>query len=156
MSLIPNLEQLANHSSDPNHDVFEVESHKLFAIDQAIIALGEISELQFNGVYFRPEVDEEERSSISQNLNEWRSLWRLLPQSLPDLSVKHVPLYFQGSIEVSGQTRYLLSRSVSSTQFIFIFASDQLSVERAKYYLDQSIELLDHKLQSASLTSNIG
>ena len=156
MSITSDLEQQVNQPSDPDRDVFEVESHKLFRIDQAIIAMGEISELQFNGICFRPSVDQNDQSSISQSLNQWRSLWRLLPQSLPNLSAEHIPLYFQGSIEVSGQKQYLLSRSLSSTQYIFLLASDHLSVERAKYYLDQSTELLDYKLQSASRTSSLG
>lgn len=156
MSITSDLEQLVNQPSDSDHDVLEVESHKLFRVDPAIIAMGEISGLQFNGMYFRPDIDQNDQSSISQSLNQWRSLWRLLPQSLPNFSTEHIPLYFQGSIEVSGQNQYLLSKSISSTQYIFLLASAHLSAERAKYYLDQSIELLDYKLQSASSTSSLG
>ena len=135
--------------------MFKVEAQKLLDSNQDMIALGAVNELKFTETVFRTEMNEEEQNLVIQGLKEWKALWRLLPQSLPSLNPEAHPIYFQGLIEIAGKSTYVLSQSLSSTQFIFLLGLPSLSPEQAKFYLERSLLSLKYQLQSPIHSQNV-
>lgn len=155
MSLPLNSESSSQQPSLFENSTFKVIAKKLLNSNQELFALGLINELKFDEVIFSAEVDSKEQQAVNQDLKEWKALWRLLPQSLSLASPNNSPIYFQGVIEVAGQARYVLSQSLSSTQFIFLLGLPSLMPEQAKFYLKQSIQSSAHQLLTPSHSPNV-
>ncbi|MAD60526.1 MAG: hypothetical protein CMH49_03290 [Myxococcales bacterium] len=136
-------------------NLFNTEAQNLLDSNQDIIALGTVHELKFTETVFRAEMNKEEQKLVIQGLKEWKSLWRLLPQSLTSLNPETHPIYFQGLIEIAGKSTYVLSQSLSSTQFIFLLGLPSLSPEQAKFYLERSLQSLKYQLQSPIHSQNV-
>ena len=137
MSSLLSTEQLPENMFNP-------EAQKLLDSNQDVLALGTVHDLNFAETIFQAEMKQEDQKIVIQGLEEWRALWRLLPQSLTTSSPETSPIYFQGLIEIAGRATYVLSQSLSSTQFIFLLGLPSLSPERAKFYLEHSIRSLQH------------
>jgi hypothetical protein len=150
----PSTSQAVSNQYTHDHFLY-VEAQKLFNLDENIIAFGEVTELQINEICFHKSLSGHEQTKLQHSLSEWKSLWRLLPQSIMSISKPIEPLTFQAIIGLNGQKVQIISRSLTSKQYIFLLGSSALSVERAKFYLEQSIYSLESRIRSASLGSDL-
>ncbi len=151
----PSASQAVLNEHTHNHLLY-LEAQKLFSLDKTIIAIGEVSELQINEICFHKSLADHDQNKLRHDLNEWKSLWRLLPQSIMSISKPIEPLTFQATIDLNGQKVKIISRSLTNKQFIFLLGSFALSVERAQFYLEQSIYSLESSIHSASFGSQLG